>query len=118
MPCGATGGRSCDFVAWGDSNLFAIDCDAIKKVLAEANAQLLRRRDNLLAALSRAPDFLCSEEAIVRALRFAALLKEATAEARAARISDGRPFQIAAAAIKMRFCGRDVSTCLNTGRTG
>jgi hypothetical protein len=86
-----------------DSNLFAIDHDAIKSTLADANAPLLKRRDDLLAACSRAPERLESDEDVTRARRFAGQLDEAIEEARKARLSDGRPFRDASATVKSFF---------------
>ena len=86
-----------------DSNLFAIDHDAIRSTLADANAPLLQRRDNLLAASSRAPEQLETDEDVDRARRFAKQLDEAIREARKARLSDGRPFRDASAAVKSFF---------------
>ena len=86
-----------------DSNLFAIDYDAIRSTLADANAPLLRRRDDLLAASSRAPEQLEGGEDVDRARRFAGQLDEAIREARKARLSDGRPFRDASATVKSFF---------------
>lgn len=86
-----------------DSNLFAIDYDAIVTTLAEANAPLLKRRADLLAAFSRAPDPLALDDDIVRARRFAGQLDEAIRAARRARSADGRPFRDASATVKAFF---------------
>ncbi len=86
-----------------DSNLFAIDHDAIRATLADANAPLLRRRDDLLGASGRAPELLDSDQDIDRARLFARQLDEAIREARVARLSDGRPFRAASATVKRFF---------------
>ena len=86
-----------------DSNLFAIDYDAIRSTLADANAPLLRRRDDLLAAYARAPEQLETDEDVDRARRFAGQLDEAIRETRKARLSDGRPFRDASATVKSFF---------------
>ncbi len=86
-----------------DSNLFAIDYDAISATLADANAPLLRRRDDLLAASARVPEQLDTDEDVDRARRFAGQLDEAIRETRKARLSDGRPFRDALATVKRFF---------------
>lgn len=86
-----------------DSNLFAIDHEAIRKTLAEANKSLLKRCDDLLAAFSRVPEDLNSDENIQRAKLFARQLNEAAREARDARLSDGRPFRDATSTVKAFF---------------
>ncbi len=86
-----------------DSNLFAIDHDAIRSTLGDANAPLLRRRDDLLAASARAPELLDTDEDIDRARLFARQLDDAIREARAARLADGRPFRGASATVKRFF---------------
>ncbi len=86
-----------------DSNLFAIDYDAISATLADANAPLLRRRDDLLAASARVPEQLDTDEDVDRARRFAGQLDETIREARKARLSDGRPFRDASATVKSFF---------------
>jgi hypothetical protein len=85
-----------------NSNLFAIDHAAIKATLQDANAQLLDRRDQLLAAFSRAPQHLLDED-VERANRFVRQLDTALREARQARISDGRPFRVASETVKVFF---------------
>jgi hypothetical protein len=86
-----------------DSNLFAIDYDAIKTTLTDANAPLLKRRADLLAAFSRAPESLALDEDVTRARRFAGQLDKAIRDARRARLSDGRPFRDASATVKTFF---------------
>jgi hypothetical protein len=86
-----------------NSNLFAIDYGAIETTLKDANARLLKRRDDLLAAFSRAPDPLALDEDINRARHFAKQLEEAIREASKARLSDGRPFRDASATVKAFF---------------
>lgn len=86
-----------------DSNLFAIDYDAIETTLAEANAPLLKRRADLLAAFSRAPDPLVGDEDVSRVRRFAGQLDDAIRETRRARLADGRPFRDASATVKKFF---------------
>lgn len=86
-----------------DSNLFAMDHDAIRATLADANLPLLRRRDDLLAAASRVPALLESDEDIDRGRRFAGQLDEAIRDARAARLADGRPFRDASGTVKRFF---------------
>ena len=89
----------------GDSNLFAIDYDAIETTLRDANERLIKRGADLLAAFSRMPDSLASDEDVTSARRFAGQLDEATKEARRARLSDGRPFKDATATVKAFFDG-------------
>lgn len=87
----------------GDSNLFAIDHDAIRATLADANGRLLGRRDDLLTAFSRVPELLATEEDVDRARRFAGQLDQSIRNARQARLSDGRPFRDAVDSVKDFF---------------
>jgi hypothetical protein len=87
----------------GDSNLFAIDHDAIRSVLAEANRRLLDRRDELCSALTRVPKTLMEPDQIARANVFARQLQGAIQETRSSRLSDGRPFRDATATVKAFF---------------
>jgi len=86
-----------------NSNLFAIDYGAIETTLRDANARLLKRRDDLLAAFARAPAPLALDEDIDRARHFAKQLERAIREAKRARLSDGRPFRDASATVKVFF---------------
>ena len=88
-----------------NSNLFAIDYDAIETTLGDANERLIKRSADLLAAFSRMPNSLLSDEDVTSARRFAGQLDDATKEARRARLSDGRPFKDAAATVKAFFDG-------------
>lgn len=86
-----------------DSNLFAIDIDAITKVLAEANEKLIARKDELIAAMSRVPDQLQSADQIDRGKRFAAQLEATLQDCRNARLADGAPLRRAAATVRAFF---------------
>lgn len=86
-----------------DSNLFAIDHEAILAVLKDANWKLLQRRDELLAALQRMPEKLQQSDQIERASVFMTQLQNAVSECRDARLSDGRPFTMASATVKSFF---------------
>lgn len=81
-------------------NLFATDTEAIKTLLADANQRLLERTDDLLAAYSRVPESLSSDDEIAKARRFARQLDQAGKDARSARLADGRPFREATATVK------------------
>jgi len=86
-----------------DSNLFAIDHGAIETILGDANAPLIRRNTDLLAAFERMPVSLGSEDDVIRAGRFVKQLKAAVRETAKARLSDGRPFADATATVKSFF---------------
>ena len=85
-----------------DSNLFAIDHNAIVEVLKDANVLLLKRKDELMAAFERVPSDL-SEDQLERAKKFTAQLQKAVGDSREARLSDGRPFRNAVATVKAFF---------------
>lgn len=87
----------------GDSNLFAINHDVIRSVLEEANQKLLRRRDELLAALQRAPEVLTTPADIEKTQLFLHQLGKAISETREARLSDGRPLRAAALTVRKFF---------------
>ena len=86
-----------------DSNLFAMDFDAIETTLRDANESLVDRSSELLAALSRMPASLETEEDIGRANLFSRQFDEAIREARRERLADGRPFKDATATVKRFF---------------
>lgn len=90
-----------------NSNLFAIDYDAIETTIRDANERLINRSSDLLAAFSRMPDSLASDEDATNARRFAGQLDKAIREVRRARLSDGRPFKDATATVKAFFDGID-----------
>jgi hypothetical protein len=75
----------------GKSNLFAIDFEAVLRVIAETNAGLVDRHARLMEALERMPDVLDGPEDIDRATRFAGQLQENTKRCRRARLSDTKP---------------------------
>ena len=86
-----------------DSNLFAIDHDALRAVLADANRRLVGRKDELCSALPRVPEVLLVLDQIARAKVFAKQLQDAICELRSSRLSDGRPFREATATVTAFF---------------
>ncbi len=86
-----------------DSNLFAIDHDALKAVLADANRRLIERKNELCSALPRVPEALLSADHISRAKVFARQLQDALGKSRSSRLSDGRPFREATATVTAFF---------------
>jgi hypothetical protein len=90
-----------------DSNLFAIDHDAIRAILADANRRLVERKNELCSALLRVPESLALPDHIVRAQIFARQLQDALHESRSARLSDGKPFRDATATVKAFFAQID-----------
>ena len=86
-----------------DSNLFAINHDVIRSVLAEANQNLIHRRDELLAALQRAPVVLTTAADIEKTQLFLLQLRRAISETREARLSDGKPLRAAALTVRKFF---------------
>jgi hypothetical protein len=87
----------------GGRNLFALDQGSIESTLAEANASLMRRRDDLLKDFDKLPGRLETEAEIEAARAFADELEDLLAEAKKARLSDGRPFAEAGKLIKSFF---------------
>ena len=73
-------------------NLFDVNVAIVEQILAEANAALLRRCEDLLAAHGRMPPTLPDDASVARARSFARQLKAAIAEARRAKIDDKAPF--------------------------
>lgn len=76
------------------SNLFSIDIDAVLRAIAEANAGLVDRHNKLMAALSRVPPHLETDDDIERAKRFAEQLKDDASRCRAARLADTKPLNL------------------------
>lgn len=89
------------------SNLFAVDLDGIRAILAEANAPLLGRVENLAAALERVPRTLDTDALIERARTYQAQLLAARKELRRARLADGKPFREADGVVKAFFAAAD-----------
>ena len=85
------------------SNLFAVDHEVVAQTLAEANHDLLRERDELLAAFDRMPSPLSGNAEIDKGRRFQMTLLAALDAARAARLADGRAFTDATATVKGFF---------------
>ena len=85
------------------SNLFSLEHDAIRAILAEANAGLLARAESLAGALDRMPAVLDSDELVERARRFRAQAAAAAEELRQARLNDGKPFRDADGVVKAFF---------------
>lgn len=75
------------------SNLFAVDFDAIVIAIQEANAPLVKRCQDLIDAGSRFPNYLCNEDEIKRAHKFARLLDMQIKECSRARLNDTKPFK-------------------------
>jgi hypothetical protein len=90
-----------------DSNLFSIDHNAIRAVLADANRKLIERKDELCSALQRVPETLALPDHIARAQVFARQLQAALQESRSSRLSDGRPFRDATATLTAFFAQID-----------
>jgi hypothetical protein len=89
------------------SNLFAIDHDAIRAVLADANRRLIERKNELCSALLRVPETLSAPDHIARAQVFTKQLQAALRESRSSRLSDGRPFRDATATVTSFFAQID-----------
>ena len=85
------------------SNLFQVDVEAVERLLAEANAALVRRCQDLVAALDRMPAILETDDAVRRAEVYARQLKAMVAEIRKAKSSDKAPFAAAGKAVDAFF---------------
>ena len=85
------------------SNLFHIDLDIVEKTLADANAPLLNKAEEMLDEAGRFSDNLTSLEDAERLKVFIKTLRSQTREVSNARLSDGRPFTDAAGFVKEWF---------------
>jgi len=94
---GGTGGQAGAPV--GRANLFAVDAEAVGRLVAEANLALANRVRELLAALERMPRQLADDDGVRRAETFARQIRAAMAEARRAKQADKAPFGAAAKVI-------------------
>ena len=84
-------------------NLFAVDIDGMRRLLAEANAPLVNRSRELLDALERMPAEIAADEDREKAVRFALLLKDQIKECRSARLSDCKSFKEAVKTVESFF---------------
>ena len=73
-------------------NLFDVDVEAIERLLTEANAPLMQRCEQLIAALARMPAALESDDDVARAESYARQLKAAMSDLRKAKVTDRAPF--------------------------
>ena len=74
------------------SNLFLINHDEIRRLLAEANASLLRRRDIIIAEFRQVPDQLKTDKEFENAQAVIEKLHNVGDEARRERLKDQSPF--------------------------
>ena len=86
-----------------DSNLFKIDFDAIETVLADANARLLERSDELVASASRLPEYINGKDDVDDIKEAVQNIRAQIKEVSQARLSDGRPFSEAPKLVKNWF---------------
>ena len=86
-----------------NSNLFAIDFDALKSSLKDANQGLTDRVNDILAALDRMPTSLETSDDIRRANQFARQIDDRISEIKRARLSNGKPFRTATTTMKSFF---------------
>lgn len=91
------------------NNLFAVDPEAITRVLADANAILLEKQRKVLGALRNAPTVIENEKQLSESYELAQAIKDLSAEIRSARLSDGRPFRVAVNHVKSFFLTRSTS---------
>jgi hypothetical protein len=75
------------------SNLFLINHDEIRRLLAEANASLLRRRDTIIAEFHQVPDQLKTDKEFENAQAVIEKLHNVGDEARRERLKDQSPFK-------------------------
>ena len=73
-------------------NLFDVDVEAIERLLTEANAPLVKRCEQLTAALARMPATLDTDDDVKRAESYARQIKGAMADLRKAKATDRAPF--------------------------
>ena len=86
-----------------NSNLFYINLDAIETELAEANAPLIKKAEEILEEANGYTDELSSLEEAERLKVFIRNLRNQKRDVSNARLSDGRPFAEAAGVIKQWF---------------
>jgi hypothetical protein len=86
-----------------NSVFFNVDHSDIRRQLANANALLTNRCDELLSAVDRAPDPIETLEDLQKALQFARQLGNAGEQIRQVRLSDGRPFSDGTKTVKIFF---------------
>jgi hypothetical protein len=86
-----------------NSNIFAIDFDALKSSLKDANQSLTDRVNDILAALDRMPTSLETSDDVHRANLFARQIDDRINEVKRARLLDGKPFRVASTSIKSFF---------------
>jgi hypothetical protein len=86
------------------SNLYSIDFDALRSVLAEANAHLAKKQELLLAEIGQTRLADLSQD---KSVRLAKKLKALIKDLRDARLTDGAPFRRASDLIKAYFSELD-----------
>lgn len=84
-------------------NWASLDEAELTALLPERHADLLARRDALLAAMARVPDPLDTPDAVARARKFAVLLRAARGAADATRKDDKQPFIAAGKRVEAFF---------------
>lgn len=84
-------------------NWALLDEAELAALLPERHADLLARRDALLAAMARVPDPLDTPDAVERARKFAGLLKAARGAADTTRKDDKQPFIAAGKRVEAFF---------------
>ena len=85
------------------SNLFSIDLEAIEAVLADANATLIQKAENLIAESSSFGGEISDIDQAEKLRKFIKVLRSQTKEVSNARLNDGRPFTDAANVVKTWF---------------
>jgi len=94
------------------SNLFDVDIAALERLLREANERLVARRDELVAAMDRAPQSFESREDIGTARIFATQLSKLLTECEAQRKADKASFVKAGKSVDRFFAA--ISTHADT----
>jgi hypothetical protein len=84
-------------------NWASLDDAELAAVLPERHADLLARRDALLAAMVRVPDPLATPDAVARAQKFAVLLRALRSAADRTRQDDKQPFLAAGRHVEAFF---------------
>ena len=86
-----------------DSNLFKIDFDAIERVLADANAQLIDRVKYTIRKIESLPSEAHTKADIENVKIVLGEIRQLSKDVRKARLSDGRPFSEATKRVKKWF---------------
>ena len=86
-----------------NSNLFSIDLEGIEAILADANAPLINKSEEILGFASGYPNEISNLEEAEQLKAFLKTLRSQTRDLSNARLSDGRPFTDAAKVVKEWF---------------